>query len=88
MEPMARSETKKYNTNFTNETAYGRGHEIFAFDSSKAKIVIRPEPGDFLRIVYILEGGGRKALISHERVQTGLQKEVRKAACRTQNFKS
>jgi hypothetical protein len=35
---------------------------IFAFDSSKAKIVLRPEPGDVLRIVYILEGGSRKAL--------------------------
>jgi hypothetical protein len=54
---------EELDTHFTKEEPYGKSKAMVSvFDSSKAKIGIRPEPGDVLRIVYILEGGSKKAL--------------------------
>jgi hypothetical protein len=54
---------EEFDTHFTKEAPYGKSKGMVSvFDSSKAKIGIRPEPGDVLRIVYILEGGSKKAL--------------------------
>jgi hypothetical protein len=54
---------EEFDTHFTKDAPYGKSKGmVSAFDSSKAKIGIRPEPGDVLRIVYILEGGSKKAI--------------------------
>jgi hypothetical protein len=54
---------EEFDTHFTSEAPYGQSKGmVSAFDSSQAKIGIRPEAGDVLRIVYILEGGSKRAL--------------------------
>ncbi len=56
-------QVEELDTHFTKETPYGKSKAMVSvFDSSAAKIGIRPDPGDVLRIVYIFEGGSKKAL--------------------------
>lgn len=54
---------EEYDTNFSTENPYGTPTGIMnEFDVAKAKIGIKPEPGDILRIVYTDQGGQMKAL--------------------------
>jgi len=54
---------EEYDTNFSTEHPYGMPTGIVSeFDVAQAKIGIKPEPGDILRIVYTDQGGQMKAL--------------------------
>jgi hypothetical protein len=54
---------EEYDTNFSTATPYGQPTGITTvFDLSTAKIGIPPEPGDVLRIAYVIEGSTNKAL--------------------------
>jgi hypothetical protein len=54
---------EEYDTNFSTENPYGTPTGIMSeFDVAKAKIGIKPEPGDILRIVYTDQSGQMKAL--------------------------
>ena len=54
---------EEYDTNFSKAAPYGQATGITtAFDLSTAKIGIPPEPGDVLRIAYVVEGSTNKAL--------------------------
>lgn len=51
-----------YDTNFGKDTPYGHATGIEnVYDVSQAKVGIKPEPGDILRIAFTLEGDTRKA---------------------------
>lgn len=53
---------KEYDTNFSKEFKYGTPTNIESeYDVSTAKIGIPPEPGDVLRIAYIIEGDKKVA---------------------------
>ncbi|EPR41593.1 hypothetical protein dsx2_3112 [Desulfovibrio sp. X2] len=52
----------EYDTNPTKQAPYGQPTGVQStFDVSGAKIGIKPEPGDVLRIAFASEGSARKA---------------------------
>ncbi len=54
---------EEYDTNFTEEMKYGHPTGIEStFDLSAAKVGRSPEPGDVLRIAYVVDGSTKKAL--------------------------
>ena len=54
---------EEYDTNFTKEMKYGHPTGIeSSFDIMKAKISYVPEPGDILRIAYVVEGSNKRAI--------------------------
>lgn len=54
---------EEFDTNFDAENRYGKPTGIITeFDVADAKVGISPEPGDILRIAYVLEGDTRTAL--------------------------
>ena len=54
---------KEYDTNISKEARYGLPTDIESeYDVSTAKIGIKPEPGDILRIAYITEGSKKIAI--------------------------
>ena len=54
---------EEYDTNFTKEWPYGNPTGIlFEGDTRTARIGIRPEPGDILRVAYKLEGDRKQVL--------------------------
>ncbi|MFO7594883.1 MAG: hypothetical protein R6W92_00900 [Desulfocurvibacter africanus] len=53
---------EEYDTNITSEMKYGHPTGIeSSFDISKSKVGMTPEPGDILRVAYIVEGSNKKA---------------------------
>jgi hypothetical protein len=53
---------EEYDINFTEDMKYGHPTGIeSSFDISLAKIGKTPEPGDMLRIAYVVEGTSKKA---------------------------
>lgn len=54
---------EEFDLNFTPENKYGQSTGIQSeFDTATAKVGITPEPGDVLRIAYVLEGDTKTAL--------------------------
>lgn len=54
---------QELDTNFSKEAPYGQSTAIVSeFDCSKAKIGIRPEPGDVLRIAFTIKGDTKVAI--------------------------
>ncbi|MGB7918752.1 MAG: hypothetical protein WCF40_01725 [Desulfobacterales bacterium] len=54
---------EEYDTNFSTAAPYGQSTGITTvFDLSTAQVGIPPEPGDVLRIAYVIEGSTNKAL--------------------------
>jgi hypothetical protein len=54
---------EEYDINFSPEAPYGNATGIITeYDLSNAKIGISPEPGDILRIAYVIEGEKNVAL--------------------------
>ena len=54
---------EEYDTNFGKEAPYGQSTGIVSeFNCSKAKIGIRPEPGDILRIAFKIDGDAKMAI--------------------------
>lgn len=53
---------EEYDTNFTETMKYGHPTGIESnYDISTAKIGKAPEPGDILRIAYVVEGSNKRA---------------------------
>jgi len=54
---------EEYDTNFSKEAPYGKPTGIiFEGDVKTAKIGIKPEPGDILRIAFVVDGGTKRVL--------------------------
>ena len=54
---------EEYDINFSAQAPYGNATGIITqFDLSQAKIGLKPEPGDVLRIAYVIEGEKNLAL--------------------------
>jgi hypothetical protein len=54
---------EEYDLNFSQENPYGQSTgQTSAYDVSTALIGIKPEPGDILRIAYVIKGADRVAL--------------------------
>ena len=54
---------EEYDLNFTPENKYGQATGIEStFDTATAKVGIEPEPGDILRIAFVLDGDAKTAL--------------------------
>ena len=54
---------EEYNTELTKDHPYGESTgRVAVFDFANAKIGIPPEPGDILRIAYIVEDGAKRAI--------------------------
>jgi hypothetical protein len=54
---------EEYDTNISKESPYGKPTGIKnTYKLAKAKIGIKPEPGDIVRIAYVINGTERKAL--------------------------
>ena len=54
---------EEYDTNSDESNKYGKPTGIMSrFDASNAKIGMTPEPGDILRIAYIIENNTNKAI--------------------------
>jgi hypothetical protein len=54
---------EEYDTNFSKEAPYGKPTGIvFEGDVKTAKVGIKPEPGDILRIAFVLDGGTKRVL--------------------------
>jgi hypothetical protein len=54
---------EEYDINFSPEAPYGNATGIVTrYDLSRAKIGLTPEPGDILRIAYVIEGEKNLAL--------------------------
>jgi hypothetical protein len=54
---------EEYDINFSAEAPYGNATGIIThFDLTRAKVGLKPEPGDILRIAYVIEGEKNVAL--------------------------
>jgi hypothetical protein len=54
---------EEYDTNFSKDAPYGQATGIVTeYDLKRAKVGMRPEPGDILRIAYVVEGSTNVAL--------------------------
>ncbi|MFY9943010.1 MAG: hypothetical protein WAK57_12620 [Desulfobacterales bacterium] len=54
---------EEYDINFSADAPYGHATGIVTeFELKKAKVGIPPEPGDIVRIAYVVEGDNRMAL--------------------------
>lgn len=54
---------EEYDINFSQNAPYGQSTGIVTeFDLKKAKVGIPPEPGDILRIAWVVEGNTNMAL--------------------------
>lgn len=54
---------EEFDTNFGKEAPYGQSTGIISeFDFSEAKIGIKPEPGDILRIAFTSKGNAKLAI--------------------------
>ncbi len=54
---------EEYDINFTREAPYGNPTGIlFEGDLRKAKVGIKPEPGDILRVAYKVDGESKQVL--------------------------
>jgi len=54
---------EEYDTNFSKEFPYGKPTGIkTTYKLTKAKIGIKPEPGDIVRIAYVIVGTEKEAL--------------------------
>ena len=54
---------EEYDIQFSKENPYGKGTGVESvYDVSTAKIGIAPEPGDILRLAYVVKGSEKVAL--------------------------